>query len=585
MARISDETIKQILDATDMVDLVSEKVALAKKGRSYFGLCPFHQEDTPSFSVEPNLKLFNCFGCGEKGNAITWLQKTERLTYLQSIQTLANRAGIDININTQADDGALKFKQINQSALDFFRLLLKNTVQGKSALDYLEKRFINHEIVEKFELGLSPNEKDLLYRTMIDQGVLAKDLTTLGLASPSEKENGFYDIFRNRIIFPIHDEFGSVVGFSGRIFNSQSTQNKYMNSPQTPLFKKSQILYNLHRALPSINREKKVILVEGFLDVISLSSADVEHVVCTMGTALTNEHVRKIKSITNEVVLCFDGDQAGVDAALKSGKLLKQARLDVSYVLFPDSTDPDEYRNSHGNESLRSMINHAIREFDFWYQTERSKHKNASSRERQQFLDQVLKHLKKENPILKTEYLSVLAKEFGLPEVTIRQELLTSKYNETPTISIDDVIKQPIEAERKAILYFIESKKYLSQYINRLSEVFYIEENNDEIKSIIIEIYHDFSDHDFHSQNIEELLIERLPNALLNHFQKYIKNVFHGYTSEKDFSQLIITLHNYKLKKRKDELYEQLLEESNIEEKIKIKQRIDELEKEKLTYG
>ena len=302
MPRISEETIQEILEKTDIVDVIGETVTLSKQGKSYFGLCPFHSEKTASASAAPERKNYNCFSCGEKGNAITFLQKTGNLSFVEAVEELAYRANMNLDFTAfKQENPYSRLYTINQDALNFYKLYLSNTKQGQTAKEYLHNRGLSNDILQEFELGLAPNEYSLLTKTLTAKGTLVSDLYDFGLVKQSQNDS-FYDLFRERIIFPIHDEHGNVVAFSGRTYLEGDTSAKYINSPQTKLFTKSNIVYNLHKAINEIKKTNRVVLFEGYMDVIAAYRANVKDAVASMGTSLTKEQVKKMVLVKNMIL-------------------------------------------------------------------------------------------------------------------------------------------------------------------------------------------------------------------------------------------------------------------------------------------
>jgi len=352
MAQIPKDVIDQIIKGTDIVGLISNYVKLEKKGRNYFGLCPFHSEKTPSFSVSPEKQIFRCFSCGEAGNVINFLAKIESISYIESVKRLASKLNLNIeqylgdNINVEYQ----KYYDLNKFVLDFYRFALLNTIEGKEALKYLENRKITQEEINYFKIGLAPDSVDSLYQALKANNFTELAMLELGVVTKSD--NKFYDKFKNRIMFPITNELGYVVGFSGRIFKeSDLKEAKYINTQETPIFKKSEILYNLDNAIRFIREKKRVYLFEGFMDVIASHRAGLHNAVASMGTALTPEQVNLMKKYTRNVVICFDGDSAGIEATKRAIDLFLKERLNPSIVTLPEGLDPDEYINKYGKDA------------------------------------------------------------------------------------------------------------------------------------------------------------------------------------------------------------------------------------------
>ncbi|MDY0023984.1 MAG: DNA primase [Candidatus Izemoplasmatales bacterium] len=368
MARYSQSKVEEIKNTADIVDVVSEFVSLQQAGKNMKGLCPFHNEKTPSFFVSKERQLFNCFGCGEKGNVIQFVSKYKHLDYWDSVKFLADKYGIEPDgfDDVKKNDNRTRYFRINELAKQFFTLQLLNLESGQTAVDYLKTRGFDEQTLSHFEIGFAPKQGNLLYENL-SKDFHDYELIELGLIG--KNDNDYYDLFRNKIMFPIHDENSRVVGFSGRIFNNEENTAKYVNSTQTEVFTKSDILYNLDKAIPFINQNKRIILTEGFFDVMSCYSADVKEAVCSMGTALTVNQAKLIKKYTDNVVVCYDGDDAGVRAAYKALVILGQAGLDVKICVLPDQMDPDDYIKNKSKEGFRNLLkNNLMDQYDFVYQ-------------------------------------------------------------------------------------------------------------------------------------------------------------------------------------------------------------------------
>jgi DNA primase len=364
MALIPNHIIDQVIKGTDIVQVVSEYVKLEKKGKNYFGLCPFHTEKTASFSVSPEKQIFHCFSCGEGGNVAQFIAKIDNISFIDSIKKLALK--INVNIDTYFDDNRndaiSKFFDLNKFVLDYYQFALHNTSEGKDAIKYLNQRNIDSDLIDNFNIGLAPNSVDSLYLALKANDFSELLMLELGHVIKSNKQ--FYDKFKNRIMFPITDEYGSVVGFSGRTYlASNNSEAKYINTQETPVFKKGELLYNLHKAKKTIRQNKRVFLFEGFMDVIAAYRSGIFEAVATMGTALTVNHIGLLKKYTNNVVICFDGDSAGVEATKKAIELFASYNFKIAVVNLPNNLDPDDYVNKYGPEKYREYLNHNQKSF------------------------------------------------------------------------------------------------------------------------------------------------------------------------------------------------------------------------------
>ncbi|MFA7075756.1 MAG: DNA primase [Candidatus Izemoplasmatales bacterium] len=368
MAHFSQKKVDEIINTADIVDVISEFVSLQQAGKNMKGLCPFHNEKTPSFFVSKERQIFNCFGCGEKGNVIQFISKYKHLDYWDSVKFIADKYGIkyDSNDELKKNDNTNRYFRINELAKQFFSLQLLNLETGSKALSYLKSRGFDEQTLNYFEIGFAPKQGNLLWENL-SKDFQDYELVELGLVGKNQDE--YYDIFRNKVIFPINNEFGKTVGFSGRIFNNEENTAKYINSAQSQIFTKSDVLFNLDKAIPHINQNKRLILMEGFFDVMSAYNAGVNEAVCSMGTALTINHAKLIKKYTDNVIICYDGDDAGVKAAYKALVLLGQVGLDVKVALLPNKMDPDDYIKTESKKSFRNLLkNNLLDQYDFVYE-------------------------------------------------------------------------------------------------------------------------------------------------------------------------------------------------------------------------
>ena len=332
--------LDEIREKCDLVEIVSAHVALQKKsGRNYLGLCPFHNEKTPSFNVNPERQVWKCFGCGEGGDVFKFVQKMENITFPQAVELLAKKVGVEIVRSEKATREYSEKERIvraNNVACAYFRNMLEKSAKAK---EYLAKRGLSADAVERYKLGYAPDEWDGLLTHLHQQRVQVPDAVMAGLLVPRKNSTGFYDMFRNRLIFPILDAQDRIIAFGGRCFGDE--QPKYLNSPETPVFVKNKTLYGLNVARKAIPKEDRAIIVEGYMDVIATQSAGFENAVATLGTALTDEHVNVIGRFTKNVVLAFDSDSAGMKAALRSAPIFEQSGFHVRILTMPKGEDPD----------------------------------------------------------------------------------------------------------------------------------------------------------------------------------------------------------------------------------------------------
>ena len=357
---ITQEEINHIQSVSSIVDVIGSYVSLEKKGKNYFGLCPFHDDHSPSMSVNEEKKIFTCFVCGKTGNVFSFVQEYENVSFPEAVKIVAERNGIDVNLDLKVSTKYDKFYKAYELALKYYHNNIKSS-DGKKALEYLHKRGITDDLINDFEIGFASKTNDNLSKLLINKGYNEKELVDIGL---SNKGNTIYDLFRNRIIFPIHDSKGNPVALSGRIYDN-SDEAKYINTKETQIFKKGEILFNYHRAINEAKKMKKLILVEGYMDAIRVYSEGVKNVCATMGTALTNDHVKLLKKLNVEIVLCFDNDSAGEKATIAAGDILDKSSVNISVLRLSGEKDPDEYILANGVDKFKDAIDNSISFFDF----------------------------------------------------------------------------------------------------------------------------------------------------------------------------------------------------------------------------
>ena len=353
MGRIPDDVIEQIRDRVDLIDLIGRFVSLKRSGRSHKGLCPFHDEKTPSFSVNPDRQAFYCFGCHEGGSAITFLMKIENLTFPEAARTLARECGIEIPETGGGDHGqSERLRAANELAHSHYRAAL--SANGNPAEAYLRSRGLDAATIARFEIGYAPNRWDFIARALGERGIPAEIGEMAGLLVRRDS-GGHYDRLRGRVIFPIRDVRGRVVGFGGRALQSDQ-EPKYLNTPESPVFRKRESFYGFPQALEPIRRTGRAVVVEGYFDLIALHRAGVEGVVATCGTALTLDHARGLRRRTQQVVLLFDGDAAGQRAMERALEVLLPENLRVRAVVLPAGDDPDSFLAREGAEALGRIV-------------------------------------------------------------------------------------------------------------------------------------------------------------------------------------------------------------------------------------
>lgn len=369
----TDDFVEKVRERSDIYSVVSRYVPLTFKGGRYWACCPFHGEKTPSFTVTPDKGLFYCFGCHVGGNVFKFISMIENISYFEAVKLQAERLGIEIpsrkktSAELEREREEKNFFKINELARDFYHKILTTTTEGEAGRKYLNARGITGGTIENFKLGFAPNSWNRLTNEFLKQGFTSEQLISVGLASKQKQGEKIFDRMRGRIIIPITNLSGRVVGFGGRILNSDSEKDspKYLNTPETKIFNKGHLLFGLDRASKSILSEKFSIIVEGYMDAISLASAGVENVVATLGTAFTEEHAKLLTRYSRKIIFCYDSDEAGQRATVRALPIVSAAGANVSVVVIPDGKDPDEFIRRHGKEKFDALVKKSLPLFDY----------------------------------------------------------------------------------------------------------------------------------------------------------------------------------------------------------------------------
>ncbi len=431
----AEELIEEIRMQNDIVDVISEYVHLKKKGTSYFGLCPFHNEKSASFSVSPDRQIYHCFGCGAGGNVISFIMQIENYDFVDAIKYLAQKANINLPEAEYSDEAKKQVElkkilfEINKEAARYFYSNL-HIERGQVALRYLNERHILTKFQRKFGLGFSNYARGDLYQYLLNKGYKKDILLKSGLVSAEKNKDTCYDRFNNRLMFPIFDIHNNVIGFGGRIIGSG--EPKYLNSPETILFDKSKNLYGLN--LARLSKKNQIIIVEGYMDTITLHQAGFNNTVASLGTSFNIEHSKLLRKYTQEVILIFDSDEAGINATLRAIPILLSSGLKVKVLQIPNAKDPDEYLQKYGQLAFENLLATAKSYIDFQILCIKKKYNIENTEEKIKFTTEVAKLLQKlDNDIEKDAYIKQTAKITDISEGSIRSEI--SKINlkiETP---------------------------------------------------------------------------------------------------------------------------------------------------------
>ena len=468
MANLSNEELNRIRTSVNIVDVIGSNINLLKKGKNYFGICPFHDDHTPSMSVSEERQIYTCFVCGATGNVFSFLRDYENISFMEAVNKVANMSGIKIDDRINIVKRYDKEYKIYDLALKFYKNNLKSE-NGKKAKIYLHNRGITDDIINEFDIGVSFNDNNLS-KLLISKNYSEKMLVDIGISNVKDE---VFDIFRNRIMFPIHDPNGNPVAFSARIYNNE-VESKYINTKETYIFKKGEILFNYHRARIDAKKKKSLILCEGQMDAIRIFSSGVKNVVATMGTALTKEHIKLIKKLNCKVILNMDSDKAGINAAKINGDLLKQNDIDVYVVTLSGAKDPDEYILKYGIESYKNVIEHAIKLFDFKINTFKQDKNLNNIDELNNYVNSVIDELNKtDDDILKNITINKLSEDYKLDKDLLLSKLIKKEVpiKEIKIEKVKKIQKQNIKAVEEILYYMMNNVKYAKIFTKELNYI------------------------------------------------------------------------------------------------------------------
>ena len=456
MPKIDSELINQIRNKVDIVDVISScNIKLETRGKNYFGVCPFHEDHSPSMSVSREKQIYTCFSCGATGNVFKFLQDFENISFIEAVKKCADISGLELNINLTPNDRLIKK---NKSLYDIYSLSQKfyqnniNSTLGKNAKEYLYNRQLTDNEIKKFEIGLSLDEYDMLAKLLVKKGFSDKDLIKSGIVNAND--NGLYDVYRDRIMFPLQDINGNVIGYNGRAYKGNIV-NRYVNSKETEIFKKRDYIYNFHRARESAKEKNEIIIMEGPMDVIRASTIGIDNVVATLGTSFSSSQANLIKRLSNNVILCFDGDDAGLKGTKSAILELQKIDINPKIVRLPDDLDPDEYIKKYGKDKFVNVLNNAYNILEF---------------------KEIL--LKSEINLNKAEdmskYIKIMIDEINSIDDDILKEITINKLVEETKVSKDTIISK-LKPKEKVVTYtsFNINKKNTDKYTKSIEALLY----------------------------------------------------------------------------------------------------------------
>lgn len=477
MARLSQEKIDEIRQSVDIVDVMGQYLELHKKGKNYMAICPFHDDNHPSLSISQSRQIYKCFVCGNGGNVFTFIQEYLKVPFVESVMKVAEFGHVDMSGYSlekrvvKVDEALAPLYDMHAFALKLYMYYLY-TQSGKQALDYLRHRGFDDELIKMFGIGYAP-DKSILHERFQKEGYTEVAQVKSGLVLENERH---YDRFHDRVMFPLYDEFGKVVGFSGRVYKAQDKNSKYMNSPESDIFIKGKTLYNYHRAKEAVRQAGFVYINEGFMDVIAMHRAHHDNCIALMGTALTKDHLRMLKRMTRTIHLCLDGDMAGQAAAMKSSDLLTAQGFEVKIVLLPDGRDPDEILSTEGIEGLDAVLKDTLSPIDFMMAFECSKLDLRNYEDRKTLLVKACEKIAKiEDRIDRGHYITKLSSLTDFPKEIIEEQLLNSsaviehreQFSQNRIETIQDqrpILDKYTLAEKNLLFYMLNDRQVSDVY-------------------------------------------------------------------------------------------------------------------------
>lgn len=569
MAVLSNEEINEIQNQANIVDIIGSYISLEKKGNNYFGICPFHDDHNPSMSVNEEKKIFTCFVCHKSGNVFNFVQDFENISFIEAVKVVAEKIGVTLSKGIQVTSKYDKHYEAMSLAIKFYQNHLRSK-EGLVAKKYLQERNISEEIIDEFEIGLAPNN-DSLSTLLINKGTDENILLDTGLSNISNK---LYDVFKNRITFPIHNASGKHVGLSARIYQ-QSDDAKYVNTKETVIFKKGEILFNYHRAINEAKKCKKLIIVEGQMDAIRVYSSGIKNVVATMGTALTKDHLKLLKKLNVKIILCMDNDQAGELATIKNGEKLNEADIETYVLRISGAKDPDEYLTKNSKDEFQDAIDNAVTFFDFKLNYLKKNKNFDKVDDVSSYINSILDELSKcKDEVLVDLTINKLVSEYGIDKNVLLNKVIKVDKTEKNVSKISIKKKQKREEKLYSLIcfYMMNDVKYIKLFEQELACL-----PNEEYNTLAIDLlafyikYNYISIADFITYEVESEVYELALSVIDDNIQ--------GVLTDEEYVDVIEKIKDISNNERISKLKEKLKITSDINEKLKITDEIANLKK------
>ena len=587
MARYSDEIIDDVRQSNDIVDVISQYVRLKRSGRNYFGLCPFHNEKSPSFSVSPEKQIFHCFGCGVGGNVFTFLTKIEGINFVEAVQLLAERANIQLptlenNVDSAKEALKAKVYKVNEFTAKYYHENLYRP-ESKIAQEYIKKRKLSNETLKSFQIGFS-GKFDELYKELKKQGFEDREILESGLVNKNERGQ-YIDRYRNRLMFPICDVRGRVIAFGGRVLDD--SKPKYINSPENVVYSKGRHLYGLNVA-KKYDIKKRLLIVEGYMDVVSLHQRDIHNVVASLGTALTQQQGYLLRNNTEQIILSYDSDEAGQTAKVRAMEILQNMGCDIRVLQMEGAKDPDEYVIKYGNARFQNLVDKAISVIEFKVKILRQSLNLDSTNDKIKFLNEIAKLIAKiDNSMEREVYIEKIAKEYDVSKEAIYAEVNKLTYKENVDEKIlnkakpvikhlektnEDTVSEAIKRRENTILAIL-----LSGDVN----IYQIIKQNIKIEDFKYDIDHKiarklYEEFENGNSNINSI-IDNLSEEEQNHITMIMAEDYGIDDVEKAIDDIIQTYEKDKLNERKLEILELLENPTEENQKKELEKELNDI--------
>lgn len=585
MPRYSDEIIDELRQTNDIVDIISQYVHLKRSGRNFFGLCPFHNEKSPSFSVSPDKQIFHCFGCGVGGNVFTFLTKIEGINFIEAVQMLAERSNIQLpTLDNNADSAKeiLKSKvyKVNEFAATYYHENLYKA-ESKIAQEYIKKRKLTNETLKSFRIGFS-GKFDELYRELVKQGFEEKEILESGLVNKNDRGQ-YIDRYRNRLMFPICDARGKVIAFGGRVLDD--SKPKYINSPENIVYSKGRNLFGLNVAKKG--DIKRILIVEGYMDVISLHQRGITNVVAPLGTALTQQQGWLLRKNSEQIILSFDSDEAGLTAKIRALDILQDMGCDIRVLQMDGAKDPDEYIIKYGNARFNNLVDKALSVIEFKVKVLKRNLNLENTNDKIKFLNEIAKLIAKvDNTIEREIYIEKISKEYDISKEAIYAEVNKLKYTGTKSEKI-------LEKSKPVIVHKKQDKVQVAETVKRrentviailligdlnifaiISQNIKVDDFKDQInKEIIKKLYEEFEKG---NSNINSI-IDMLEEEEQSHITEIMADDYEIDDVEKAIDDIMQNYEKEKLNDRKFEILGLLEQNLNLDEKKNLERELSDI--------